>query len=478
MRTIASTRTLLPAAGLCLLAAAGAAMLAHERPDAAAQAPATAPAESRRFANELSAAFRDATRRISPSVVSIVSIDEVQARRDGDLFEWFLGQRPDGDRSFMRLGEGSGVIVRADGYIVTNDHVVGDADRLQGRLPDGSEYRATLTGRDPETDLAVIKIDAAGLTPARFGDSDAIEVGDWVLAVGSPLGFENTVTAGIVSAKYRPPLTSATYGNLIQTDAAINPGNSGGPLVNLDGEVIGINMAISTQTGGSMGIGFAIPGDMAGSVAESLIATGTVVRGWLGVTMRQLLPARAEALGYRGTGVEVLEIVPRSPAADAGLAVGDVIATLNGRDIASTTQLQNTVARMAPRAVVKLDVVREGRRRTVEVTLGERPPREALEQLAGLPVPELGLRVEALSPERAERFGIEGGAGVVVVEVAGDSPADLAGVRRGDVIVSFAGKNVATLDEFQSAVEAFDPEEGLSIGVERRGRRLLLRVEP
>ncbi len=305
---------------------------------------------SLKHATDLSLAFQQATRKIAPSVVNITSIQRVGSNRSDRSDRFFDGSfGPDG-RAVQ--GQGSGVIIRADGYIVTNHHVVDDANEIRVTLADGTEFpEARIIGTDPETDLALIKIDAEGLRPARFADSDEIQVGQWVLAVGNSLGFANTVTAGIVSAKGRPRIARTRYGNLIQTDAAINPGNSGGPLVNLQGEVIGINTAISTRTGGFMGIGFAIPANMARSVTRSILERGEVVRGYLGITMERLTAKQAANAGYEGAGVYVKEVTQGSPAELASVEVGDIITAIEAREVSQMSQLQNAVARRTPGAV-------------------------------------------------------------------------------------------------------------------------------
>ena len=343
-----------------------------------------------KYVTDLSLAFQRATKKISPSVVNVVSIYrvDVESRRDPrrrvpgveDFFDRF-GPEDRGDRFDERRAQGSGVIARADGYIVTNNHVVDRADDVEVTLANGRTYKAEIVGTDPETDLAVIRIDVDDLEPARFGDSDTIEVGQWVLAVGNPFRLDHTVTAGIISAKGRSGMRLAIYENFIQTDAAINPGNSGGPLVNLDGEVIGINTAISTRTGGYMGIGFAIPSNMARGVMESILEGGRVVRGWLGVTMRPLTDDLAASFDFEGTdGVLVANVAEDGPAQQAGIEPGDIIIEIAGRDTTDMNTLRHTVADIAPQKTVKVVLVRDGRKRTIDATLGERP---RYEELAG-----------------------------------------------------------------------------------------------
>jgi serine protease Do len=440
--------------------------------------------QAQEHAAALSAAFRYASRTIGPAVVNITStmraVPNDRREQLDELFERYFGRPapPDlEDRFAPPQGQGSGVIVRPDGYILTNQHVVADASEVKVTIETGREYDATVVGSDEETDLAVLRIQATGLRAAGFADSDELEVGQWVLAVGNPFGLDHTVTAGIVSALGRPPVGPATYyGNLIQTDAAINPGNSGGPLVDLDGRIVGINNAITTQTGTSMGIGFAIPGNMAQSVLDSLIKHGHVVRGWIGITMRDLRPQDAEQTGYEGDGVIVTDVSPRSPAAEAGLGKDDIITAINGRPVESSMQLQNAVARRTPGTELEMTVRRAGRDQALRITLGERPPLAALiaaqsgvERYDGL-----GLVVRQLTPELAEELKTVSESGVIVVEV---DPDKWAGpwLREGDVIIEFGGHPIAAISDFRAAVEGFDPEAPPNMQVERR--RVLMPIK-
>ncbi len=440
--------------------------------------------QAQEHAAALSAAFRFASRTIGPSVVNITStmraVPNDRREQLDELFERYFGRPapPDLEERFgPSQGQGSGVIVRADGYILTNHHVVADASEIKVTVDTGREYDATMVGSDEETDLAVLRVGAAGLRAASFADSDEIDVGQWVLAVGNPFGLDHTVTAGIVSALGRPPVGPATYyGNLIQTDAAINPGNSGGPLVDLEGRIVGINNAITTQTGTSTGIGFAIPGNMAQSVLESLIKHGHVVRGWIGITMRDLRPQDAEQTGYEGDGVIVTEVSPRSPAAAAGLGKDDIITAINGKPIESSMQLQNAVARRTPGTELELTVRRAGRDEALRITLGERPPLATLiaAQRGVEQFDDLGLVVRELTPERAEELKTVTESGVVVVEV---DPDKWAGpwLRQGDVIVEFGGRQIGGMSDFRTAVEGFDPEAPPNLQVERR--RVLMPIK-
>ncbi|MCH8316608.1 MAG: trypsin-like peptidase domain-containing protein [Planctomycetes bacterium] len=452
-------------------------------PGASAQVPPATPQEEAAInrADDLSLAFQRATKIIAPSVVNITAME-----RDNDAGS----DDPDGsdessdDRSFPdQVNQGSGVIVREDGYIVTNSHVVADAYQIRVTLDNGRQYEAEIIDADAETDLAVIKIDERGLTAARFADSDAIEVGQWVLAVGNPFGLDHTVTAGIVSAKGRPSMGLADFGNFIQTDAAINPGNSGGPLVNLRGEIIGINNAISTRGGGNLGIGFAIPSNMANSVVQSILKTGHVVRGWLGVTFHPLTADLAKSFRYGGeSGMLVSSVVVDGPAEAAGLHRGDIVSTLNGKAVGNSDQFRNLVARSVPGTTVDLSVFRLGKHRRVALTLGERPPAEEITgpRFAG-PVSQRyrGFRpvssrfiphllAEEITPDLAEALQLPQESGPFVAFINPSSPVAVIGLRDGDVILEFGGARIDNLDDLTEALRNYEP--GTRVRVYRDGR--------
>ena len=448
-------------------------------PPAAAQS--RAERESLKHATDLSLAFQYASRVIAPSVVNIRVVQRVEARRGRrSELENFLDRfaRPRGGRpgeapgnGRVTRGQGSGVIIRPDGHILTNHHVVENAVEIRVTLTTGRQYEAEVVGTDEETDLAVIKIDAENLDPATFTDSDEIVVGQWVLAVGNPFGLDSTVTAGIISATGRGHMGLATYGNLIQTDAAINPGNSGGPLVNLRGEVLGINNAITTQNGGNLGIGFAIPADMAHSVMNSIIEHGEVIRGWLGITMRPLDSDEAQQAGLAGEGVLIIDVSSGSPADDAGLREGDIITGLNGKLVMSSSQLQNAVARRTPGTRVEMTVLRDGRDRRVPVRLGERPP---MAELLGLRTSEeLGISVREMTPDLAARLDVRIPEGVVVIAVTSDGVADNMGIQPGDVIIALGDQRIEGLDDFDRVLESLDVDNGVHIKYQR-GRRTVL----
>lgn len=459
------------------------------------------PAEAAKAqAHALSDAFRSVYRSTAPSVVNIRSTQRIQLGEnpmtpsplEDEFFRRFFGRDlPEGFRFGPnpqmpppeRSGEGTGIVAREDGYLVTNNHVVEGATSIKVRLSDESEYDATVVGTDPETDLAVVKIDISGLTPARFGNSDEIEIGDWVLALGSPLGLEQTMTAGIVSAKGRNlgRALDITFQDFIQTDCAINPGNSGGPLVNLNGEVVGINTAISTRTGFYMGVGFAIPSNIAKPVIDTLIEGGIVRRGWLGVQIGPLTPEAAEYAGFEGTrGVLIAEVLPDGPAQTSGVKAGDIVTQINARSVTEPGQLLNIIAATPPGERARLTVFREGKLREINVTLGDRSeqqltaarPRETPERQPG--AGELGIVVRNLTPEIAKRLGAEDREGVVVAHVAVGSIAGDAGVQAGDIVSMVNETKVATVQEFNAAVRAADLTKVVRLQIVREGATAFL----
>jgi len=416
-------------------------------------------------AEKLSEEFARIAKEVSPSVVSIVSVKIIQApagtmpfeepffddlRRffGDDFFFKFFAPPSHRGREYQQRGLGSGVIVNPNGVILTNNHVVGDADKIKVTLYDGREFKAEVKGKDPKTDLAVIKIKGRSLPYAKLGDSDKIKVGEIVLAIGNPFGLKSTVTQGIVSAKGRSDVGIATYENFIQTDAAINPGNSGGPLVNLKGEVIGINTAIFTRSGGYMGVGFAIPINMAKSVMKQLLEKGRVVRGWLGIIIQPLTQELAESFGIKGKkGVLVGDVIKGSPAEEAGLKRGDVIVEFAGKKVDTPSSLQEKVASTPPGTLAKITILRERKYKTLEVKIGEMP--EEKEEVKEKGAEEkLGMRVEELTPELASRFGYQGEEGVIILEVFPGSIAEMAGLARGDLIKEINGKKVKSLKDY------------------------------
>ena len=429
---------------------------------------------------ELSSAFRAATQRVAPAVVYLRV--EGQGRARVEVPEPFRGTpwedlfRRDGGQAAPRVSSGSGVIIREDGYILTNNHVVEGAERVTVVLQDRREFEATVVGRDPNTDIAVVRVNAKGLPVAPLGDSDGVEVGDWVIALGYPLHLGSTATAGIVSAKGRSPgvirrnsEASAPLEDFIQTDAAINPGNSGGPLVNLRGEVVGINTAIASPTGYFSGYGFAVPASLAKRVAEDLIAHGVVRRPRLGVQIADVDPADAEVYGLdRPVGVEVVRVEPDGPGARGGLRLGDVIVGVDGEAVETTSRLMELLARRQPGEEVALDVVRYGERTRVKVELGafDAPARAAAGAgpARDADALRLGFTAVELSAAQARRMGFDG-PGVVVESVDETSAAARAGLAPGMRIESVNGRQVRNMDDLRKAVAALRPGRAVSLVV-------------
>ena len=365
-----------------------------------------------------------------------------------DFFRRFFGEIP--ERELRQRSLGSGVVVSEDGYIVTNNHVVADAEEIVVTFSENERYEAKIIGRDPKTDLALIKIQVdKPIRAARLGDSDKLRVGDWVVAIGNPFGLGNTLTAGVVSAKGRV-IGAGPYDNFIQTDASINPGNSGGPLFNLDGEVIGINTAIFTQSGGNIGIGFAIPINMAKSVMSQLKEKGRVVRGWLGVVIQTVTPEIKEKFGLKtAEGALVGEVTNGGPAEKGGLRRGDVIITFDGKKVETMNSLPPIVAETPIGKDAEIMVIREGKEKTLRVKIGELPEEP---RVAATTMPEieesLGLSVQELTPELAESLGLEGEKGVVVSSVRRGSPASEAGLQRGDLIQEIERESIEGMDDY------------------------------
>ena len=365
-----------------------------------------------------------------------------------DFFDRFFEEMP--QRPYKERSLGSGFIISDDGYILTNNHVVAGADEVKVKLSDGKgEYRATVKGGDEKLDLALIKIDVKEhLTVAPLGDSDGIEVGEWVMAIGNPFGLAQTVTAGIVSAKGRV-IGSGPYDDFIQTDASINPGNSGGPLFDAKGRVVGINAAI---VAGGQGIGFAIPVNMAKGIISQLREKGKVTRGWLGVAIQPISPELAQSFGLDNeNGALVTEVTKESPADRAGVNVGDIIVEFSGRKIQEMNELPRIVAAAPPGSKAELVVIRDGQKKTLQVTL-ERLKDDTEGESAGGGQEKIGITVRELTPEVAARLGIKEAKGVYVAEVKQGSSADDAGIARGDVIAEVDGTAVATIADYDKAL--------------------------
>ena len=383
-----------------------------------------------------------------------------------DPFQEFFG--PWGDspqRDYKQKSLGSGFIIDKAGYIVTNNHVIEDADEITVKLSTEKEYKAEVIGRDVNTDLALIKIDAKGLTALKMGDSETLEVGSWVVAIGSPFGLEQTVTAGIVSAKGRI-IGSGPYDDFIQTDASINPGNSGGPLLNLKGEVIGINTAIVAR---GQGIGFAIPIDMAEDIVAQLKTGKGVTRGWLGVGIQSLTPELKDYYRLDDTsGVLVSEVFEGDPADKAGIKVGDIILKVNGKEISTSRQLSRMIAGLAVGEKAKIVLLRDGKKLARSVKLARREDDRQLAEAKQEKSSDLGIEVTSLTKETARRLGIdEDEKGVLVTEVEPGGKGDRAGIRTADVIKEINRKRISSLKEYKKMLDKIDKGDEFSLLIRR-----------
>lgn len=432
--------------------------------------------------------FTELVDKASPAVVNISTRQHVPQRMAGmeqmpdlqglppifrEFFERNMPQMPREPGGQQREAQslGSGFIISADGYVLTNNHVVADADEIIVRLSDRSELQAKLIGADPRTDVALLKVAGKNLPTVQTGSSQQLKVGEWVLAIGSPFGFDHSVTAGIVSAKGRS-LPNENYVPFIQTDVAINPGNSGGPLFNLKGEVVGINSQIFTRSGGFMGLSFAIPIDVAMNVAEQLKSSGKVSRGWLGVVIQEVNKDLAESFGLdKPAGALIAQVLEGGPAAKGGLRVGDVILSLDGRPVTVSADLPHLVGGLKPGSAVRFDVVREGRRQTLDLTIGALPE-EGEEQLAQGGSNErssnrLGVSVGELTAEQKKTYDLRGG---VLVREVQDGPAAMIGLRPGDIVTHLNNQVIDSPATFAKVAKALPAKRTVSMRVLRQGR--------
>lgn len=430
--------------------------------------------------------FSDLAEEASPAVVNITSTREVKQRnsygrgfgdpRYDEFFERFFGQqpRPSMPRENTRpvVSTGSGFIISEDGYLLTNNHVVEDADEITVSLGDRREYSAEVIGADPRSDVALLKIEAENLPILKIGKSKNLRVGEWVVAIGSPFQLRFSVTSGIVSAKGRsiPNGSDSTYVPFIQTDVAINPGNSGGPLFNLEGEVIGINSQIYTRSGGYMGVSFAIPIDYAMDVADQLKENGYVARGWLGVSIQEVTSELAEALGMEvPKGALISQIIADSPAENSGLKEEDVILFFDGEEIFYSADLPLTVGAIRPGSKVNAMVLRDGLKKTITVTVGELPKDPAL-AFNETQQNFLGLVVENQIND-SRRLYIEG---VIVTSIDPDGLAYESGIRRGDIVYSLGRAKISNVNDFKEILSGLDQEKSTTIGISRNGNKRIL----
>ncbi len=474
-------RALIPALALSLAFGLGASTQSLVFGQQQPQAKMAKPAEGLASPAELSRAFIGVAKQVKPAVVNIDVVEKAKrpARNEFEGMPQIPGFPPFGQpEPRARRGSGSGVIISADGYILTNNHVAGDADEIKVKLADGRELKARRIGADPETDLALIKVDAQNLPFAGLGDSSKLEQGEWVIALGSPFGLEQTMTAGIVSATSRD-LNSGPYDNYIQTDASINPGNSGGPLVNMSGEVVGINTLIFSRTGGNVGIGFAVPSNLAKKVYQQLLKNGKVSRGYLGVSLQPLTSAVAKSLGHEGIeGALVGDLTADSPAAKAGLRSGDVIVEFDGQPVKSPKQLTELVGDAAVGKAAKVKFIRDGRAQTATITLAERPGRQVAEsretdEQSGT---KLGITVATVTDEMARQMKLKIASGAVIEQVQPGSPAAEANLRRGDVIHRINRTEVKTADALIAELRSLKGDREIALQIERGGQLTFVTV--
>lgn len=413
-------------------------------------------------------AFASVVKDVKPAVVHISVESTVSANPEMEqffnhpFFERFFGpqfQNPDSQpRKRQQYGAGSGFIISDDGHILTNNHVVENAEKITVTLSDNQKIDAELIGTDPQSDVALIKINVSDPLPTiPLGDSEAIEVGEWVIAIGNPFGLSQTVTVGVVSAKGRSRVGINEYENFIQTDAAINPGNSGGPLLNIHGEVVGINSALYSRTGGYMGIGFAIPINMVKSIEDQLQKHGKVTRGWLGVAIQDVDENLAESFGLeKAEGILVSETQPDSPADKAGIKQGDVLLSLNDVGLKDVADLRNRVALIIPGTEVTLHLIRDSKPLDIEVKIGEQPAdfgNIAQKKMTNDVLGDFGLAVQELTKDLAEQFGYQDRKGVIVSEVLPGSPAEQSGLKTGQLIEEVNKVRISSIADLQQVLD-------------------------
>ena len=435
-------------------------------------------------ARSLGQAFVEVSKRVQPAVVNVNTEKTVTVKpweRFGedffrgspfeDFFRGFGFSPRERDKEYRQKqrGGGSGVIVDKEGYVLTNNHVIEGADKVKVKLNDGREFTATVKGQDSRTDLAVLHIDSKDLPVAILGDSDKLEVGEWAIAIGSPFGLEHTVTVGVISAKGRSGLGTGTYEDFLQTDASINPGNSGGPLINIDGEVIGIN-AMIIQPG--TGIGFAIPVNMAKQILNDLIKQGKVVRPWLGISVQDLTPEMMEHFKVKEKeGVLVGQVFPGTGAEKAGILSGDIIKSVDEKPVKNVSELVKEILRKKVGQPVKLSIIREGKEMTMDVVTSSQPDKpETARQKENGGEEKLGAHVQELTPQVAARYGISGVKnGVVITGVGDGSAAEEIGFQEGDVILEINRKKIESLRDFERAMKDASLEKGILFHIHRKG---------
>ena len=417
-------------------------------------------------------------KELTPAVVNISTTQVVKGRgipsrgpfgEDDPFNEFFKRYFGESPRQFKATSLGSGFIINRDGYILTNNHVVENATDITVKLGDGREFKAKVVGRDPKTDVALIKIEVSSLPVIPFGDSDKLEVGEPVMAIGNPFGLNQTVTTGIVSAKGRF-IGEGPYDNFIQTDASINRGNSGGPLINTNGEAVGVNTAILSPTGGSIGIGFAIPIAMIKEVLPQLKERGQVTRGWLGVAIQPITPDLGKRFSLKqANGALVSDVMEGSPAEHAGVKPGDVIVEFADKQVKSSTELPHIVASTPVGKEVAMKVIRDGAELTLQIKVGELKEEQMAAMTSSSPKTKLGIDIQELNPALSRKFGIKGEKGVVITEVEPESPGDAAGLQPGDLILEINRARVTTVNQVRRILEKAKPDEPTLLLVKRDG---------
>jgi serine protease Do len=437
--------------------------------------------------DQLSSTFENVAKQVEPGVVNISTEQIVRSNGIPDPFGGMFGENSpfrfyDQPRDMKQTSLGSGFVVDPRGYILTNDHVVKNATKIKVKFQDGRELDGTVVGTDPQTDLAVVKVNASNLPILKLASSDQVKVGQWVLAFGSPFGLEQTMTAGIISAKGRE--LNGTYDNYLQTDAAINPGNSGGPLVNLKGEVVGINNMILSESGGFQGVGLAIPATMANRVYTQLINTGKVTRGWLGVSIQELTPSLAKSFNMPDTnGVLVAQVEPNSPASKAGIRPEDIILAFNGAETKNPRELSAAVADSKIGAPAKVKLLRDGKQMTLDVPVGQKPAERAenkkpeKDNESNVQHAKLGLAVQNVDPETSKQMNLSNPGGALVTDVQSGSPADEGGVEPGDVIRGINHKPVNNVSDLQAVAKDLKNGTTVLLNVIRKGQSLFLSFE-
>jgi serine protease Do len=440
-----------------------------------------------RTAKQLSQAFVQVSKRVTPSIVMIVNEEKLQNTiGDGaynqmfpdDLFRRFFDFTPQ-QREQVQKTLGSGVVVSSDGYIVTNNHVVDNSTKLQVTLSDGRRVPAKIIGRDPKSDLALIQVQEKNLKPITFGNYQNVEVGEWVLAIGSPFGeaLQHTVTAGIISAKGRSNMGIADYEDFLQTDAAVNPGNSGGALVDLDGNLIGINTAIVSNTGSNSGVGFAIPVSIVTNVMDQLRTHGRVIRGFLGVVVQNVSPEMQKTLNLpTGNGAIISQVEKRSPAEKAGLRTYDVIVSIDGKPVRDNAELRNVVANLNPGSKATLEILRDGKTHKIQVQVKEVAGDRTARESSSKTTPNLGMDLQDLTPDLAQQLSTERKYGVVVTRVYPGSRAEEAGLQEGDVLFEVNRKEIRSVDQFQDMIRQ-NTDSSVLLAVERQHTALFISLQ-